>query len=88
MTDSHKTRNLFLSIPSYSTLGHITKEISNISQVYLLNYLHSNFIHNSSIEKWIKKMRYIYTIENNSAVLKNDIWKVADWDGISQNHPE
>ena len=33
-------------------------------------------------------MRYIYTIENNSAVLKNDIWKVADWDGISQNHPE
>lgn len=32
-------------------------------------------------------MWYIYTLENFSAVINNDIWKLADFDGISKNHP-
>ena len=34
-----------------------------------------------------QKMWYIYTLENFSALINNDIWKLADFDGISKNHP-
>jgi hypothetical protein len=76
----------------------MTKECFTIPQGKLLNYVHSSFIHNrkklkqprwSSTEEWMKKMWYIYTMENYLAVKNNDIMKFAGkWLELEKSHPE
>ena len=42
-----KIGNQFTSGPGYITLEHIPKRCSALPQGHLLNYVHSNFVHNS-----------------------------------------
>ena len=44
---SQKTGNSSISRPSETTTGHVLKGCSTKPQGYLLNYVHSSFIHNS-----------------------------------------
>ena len=47
MAVSHKIENQSTSRPNNTTLGHIPKGYTLISQRYLFNYVHRSIIHNS-----------------------------------------
>ena len=47
MSVSYKTVKQPTSTPSNTTLGHITKECTNISRVHVLNYVLTVIVHNS-----------------------------------------
>ena len=76
---SQKTGNQFTPRSSNTTLGHILKGCSIISQGHLFNHVHSSIISNCqnlkqprcpSTEEWAEKMWYIYTVEYYSMVIK------------------
>jgi hypothetical protein len=64
----------------------------------MLHYVYSSIIHNSQklettqetpTEDWKKKMCYIYTMENYTAIKNNDFMKFAGkWMGLQKYHSE
>ena len=69
-----------------STLGHISRENSNLKR-YMYLSVHSSTIYSRqdmeaawiSINRWIKKMWYIYTVNCYLAIRKNEMSSIATW---------
>ena len=72
---------------SHATLRHILlKGFVNLPQRHLFNHVHCCSIHNSqkwkqpscpSAEEWVKKVWHIYTMEDYSAIKKEEIMKFS-----------
>ena len=80
---SHKIGNRCIPRPSCTTSGHILNRSSTVLQGHLLNYAHSNFIHNSqklettlmSLIQIMDTEIIICTMQYYSAIKNNDIIK-------------
>ena len=87
MEFSQKIQNQPTSRPYHTTLSHIPNDAQSYHKgICSTMFIAALFIiartwkhpRGPSTEEWIKKMWYIYTVKNYSAVKNNDILKIAD----------